>query len=127
YKRIDKALYWLEKAARYGHAEAYIELGSLHSDDNEFVYDQEKTMEFFKKAADLEYGPGCFQLAEIYSNLSWDDAISYYKSAADSGIGKAQLTLGKIYWYGTNTSADISTAVEYLQMAADQNIKEAQE
>jgi len=141
YRRVDQAIFWFEKAASQGYAEAYMELASLYHKSDQDLYDSDKAIQSYNKASDLNYGLGSYALAEIYSKVNQNDPntdtisnISYtsesirlYKLAADQGVSYAQFKLGEMYWTDQITQNDLIMAVEYLQKAADQGLKEAQE
>src|SRR5690606_11395492 len=97
YRRIDQAIYWLDKAAIQGYAEAYVEIGNIHLQEDDDVRDVDKAVQFYKKASDLRYGSGSYKLAEIYYNKNQQnsdnsttsnidnqqEAIDLYKMAAE--------------------------------------------
>ena len=53
------------------------------------------------------------------------EAVKWYKKAAEQGHAISQFCLGSCYFYGKGVSKDAREAAKWLTLAADQGDKEA--
>lgn len=56
----------------------------------------------------------------LFDKKSYEDAITYYKEAAEKGHPLAQSKLGMMYFKGIGVEQNFPKAVEWFQMAVDQ-------
>ena len=55
-----------------------------------------------------------------------EEAVVWYRKAAERGNAEAQYNLGEMYRVGRIVRADVTEAVHWLKLAAEQNHLEAQ-
>jgi len=101
-KDYRKAVYWLEKADKQGHAEAHERLGSTQYDlGNSYYY-------------------GWYNLAEDKT-----EAAKWYEKSALNGYAEGQREIGHCYLHGVGVSANPEKAIYWLKKAVEQNDPEA--
>ena len=101
-KDYRKAVYWLEKADKQGHAEAHERLGSTQYDlGNSYYY-------------------GWYNLAEDKT-----EAAKWYEKSALNGYAEGQREIGHCYLHGVGISANPEKAIYWLKKAVGQNDPEA--
>ena len=91
---VQKALYWLEKAAGQNHEESLFLLGQIYGQNIWVKRDPEKSAAFYQRAVNLGHAGAAFNLGEIYEagNGVQEDpakALDLYKKAALGGHAKA--------------------------------------
>ncbi|MED7819114.1 MULTISPECIES: tetratricopeptide repeat protein [unclassified Francisella] len=91
-----KALYNLEHAAQKGDVYAIYYTGIYYYN----LKDYEKAIEYFKEAANKNYGPAYYELGNMYYDeqengvsFNKEKAMMYYKKAADLGVTNAEQLL----------------------------------
>ena len=57
----------------------------------------------------------------------YEEAVKWYRLAADRGNADAQCNLGQMYYEGEGVPQDYNEAVNWFQLAADQGNGDAQE
>ena len=82
-------------------------------------------VDYFRRSADLGYGPGQIALAYYYETgtfLAKDpaQALDLYRKAATQGDPLAGWLAGRLYFLGANASHDSDAARKWLKLAADQ-------
>lgn len=97
----NDALYWYEKSAMQGNADAQFALAIMYKKTNK----GDKSIEWYEKAATQGHIQSQYVLAEIYyDGVSVEQdlkkSIYWYKKAADQGYSLAQITLGCLYYFG---------------------------
>ena len=102
----EEALFWLNKAAAQGSAEAYYKIGNIYFDGEHIRKDVPKALTAYQKAAQLNFSNAQLKLAEIYAKgdgvtQSNAEAIKWYTKAAQQGNDQASLALGKAYRSGS--------------------------
>jgi len=83
-------------------------------------------IDFFKRSADLGYGPAQIALGYYYETGtvvagSQSDSVDLYKKAARQGDPLAAWLAGRRYFLGSGIPRDPEAAQKWLKMAADQN------
>jgi uncharacterized protein len=83
-------------------------------------------IDFFRRSADLGYGPAQIALAYYYESgtfLARDpgQAVDLYRKAAQQGDPLAGWLAGRSYFLGSGGVADKEAAQKWLKVAADQN------
>lgn len=87
-----------------------------------------RAAEYFRRAADNKhYAPAAYELGMLYYNppmgdfeKNFEQAVKYFKIAADSGIAEAQYKLGWMYRFGLGCKKNIPKSVYYEELAANQ-------
>ena len=142
-KDYEEALKWYKKAAELGNTEAMKHLGYLYADGDEGVYrDRAEATHWYKRAAELGDTEAMCSLGNSYDNDlivhvvddsdepsndvilgNFDDlneAIKWYKKAADLGSTEAMKKLGSLYNYHVTDSAYIRDRILNPSMYGDQ-------
>ena len=83
-------------------------------------------MDFFRRSADLGYGPAQVALAYYYETGtvvagSQSQALDLYRKAAQQGDPLAAWLAGRRYFLGNGVPRDPDAAQKWLKLAADQN------
>ena len=86
-----------QKAAELGDAEAQFQLGTYY-----FFYDDEKAVEWFRKAAERGHAAAHYNLYICYGNgrgvaQNYEKAFFHLTKSAESDYGEAQYMLGLLY------------------------------
>lgn len=126
---VDKDMYYgemyLKESARKGFLPAHYYLGKLYYLGSGVPKNIDEAEHYLRTAA-LHNNPyAAYLLGRIYSNeLEYRDlneAVKYFMQAANAGNSFGYYQLGKLYFYGgENLQSDISLAMEYLNIAAEQ-------
>lgn len=132
YERRDheRAVHYLEPAARRGHAEAQFYLARCYNDLDQ-VGGAEQIALWLGKAADQGHAAAQCELATCYAiGLGVEEdaktAFSWYKRAAEGGDVEAQYRLAKCYSQGTGTKKNPKLAAEWYTEAATDEHQRAQ-
>ncbi len=117
---IDKALYWLEKAAAGDNADALLLLGMIYHEGTGVDLDNKKAAKYFARA--MENGN---KLAQSHLGVMYYHGIGVEKDYAKTlklleplaveGMSEAQLTLGLMYYLGQGVERNYVKAVELWQ------------
>lgn len=123
---IKQSISWYEKAAEKGQPDAMAQLAKLNW-TGQANGGQSKALALFKKAADLKhrdalYQMGLFAETGVLTDFDMQQAVNYYRQAAQQGNQKANLALARIYQYGLTGHADMDKARNiYEQLAKNNN------
>lgn len=80
----------------------------------------EESLNYYKKAAELNYAPALFKVGNIYEERKdIQKALDYYKEAATLEFPPAQNALGYFYQNGINVEKDIEKARFWYQKAVN--------
>lgn len=81
----------------------------------------------FLRAVEKGHIEAAYELGMLYYNpplgefeKDFEQAVKYFKIAADAGISEAQYKLGWMYRFGLGCNVDISESIKYEEMAANQ-------
>ena len=84
------------------------------------------SMPLLRRSANAGHAPAQVLLAEILDRSEFDEeAVSYYRKAAEQGSADGQFGLGSMYSIGEGVKKDLDTARRWIRMAADQGHKQA--
>lgn len=84
-------------------------------------------IDYFKRSADLGYGPAQIALAYYYemgtviTGNQGQPSLDLYKKAAQQGDPLAAWLTGRRYFLGNGVGRDLDAARKWLKLAADQN------
>lgn len=118
---------WLKKSADAGYAPAQVELGKCY-EVKRFQGPggcQWSAFQYYKKAADQEYGEGCFLVGYYYENdmggekQDYGKAKMYYEKAISLGYIGAASELAGLYSEGLGVDLSFEKAAELLLMGAN--------
>ena len=123
-KNIQQAIYWFKALDEQGNVDAQYKLSKIFAE--EFVDDNDankKSEEWFNKAVRNRHPVALHDLGKQYEmgiNRECDlaEAFKWYKSAADSGLAKAQYKVGLMLAEGTGVEVDKEAAAKYLRAAS---------
>ncbi len=131
-KNPAAAVWWYERAAQLGCAEAEFNLGRRYFDTHSDVAtNAAEGIKWFRQAADHGSTNAEISLGIIYYNgdgVPVDHAEARYwmeRSAAHGQAGE-QFLLGQMYYQGDGTARDLSAAFKWMQLAAGQGLPDAQ-
>ncbi len=119
----EQGIEWLSKAADNNHLEAMCDLGwiylNLFYDKKDTAFNQ-KSFDYFHKAAILGHSPSQYQLGEFYNrNGNYEEAFNWYQKSANQGYPNAMLALGHYYMNGTYIDADTNVAFSFYKQSAE--------
>ncbi|ORX86515.1 HCP-like protein [Anaeromyces robustus] len=106
---ICMAIYWYNEAAKYHYGKAFKALGNIYENGIGVIKNDKKAYEFYKNGSDIGE-VSCFTcLGRMYENGQYVEenigkAVYLYQQASQKNCPKAQLALGKIYYYGMSPS-----------------------
>jgi uncharacterized protein len=85
----------------------------------------------FMPLAQSGNAPAQMSLGELYYEgegvpQNYDEALNWYRKAADAGLPRAQLRIGLMYSEGRSVQQDRSEAVKWYRLAADEGLPDAQ-
>ena len=63
---------------------------------------------------------------KAYDEQNYEEAVKWYRKAAEQGLAEAQNSLGDCYYNGDGVSEDEEEAVKWYRKAAEQGLAEAQ-
>lgn len=83
-------------------------------------------MEYFRRSADVGYGPAQIALGYYYENGIMTErdpghALDLYKKAAQQGDPLAGWLAGRLYFIGSTGGRDLDASQKWLKIAASQN------
>lgn len=99
---IDRAIYWYREAAKGGHPEAQYNLGIAYIEGIGTDYDAAIAAAFFESAANKGVIEAAYNLGLIHENAligkaaTQEDALMWYKIAADGGSTDAKAALQQL-------------------------------
>jgi len=113
-----------DKSAQFHIALSYLDKNS--------VAEKQKGLKWLLKAAEQSYPPALTSLAHLYETgelIPKNDKKAFlaYQSAADKNDAFAQYHLGRMYQTGVGTEPNQKLAYRWLEKAASQGLREAQQ
>ena len=135
-KDYAKAYEWYKKAADLKNYSAMLSIGSLYQNGYGFDKDFRKAEEWYLNAVtdeNSDKGYAEYRLGSMYGSYNFTDGLSdaeksamyaksreWYQQAADDGYGSAWLSLGNIYFIGTqDQTKSYEKALYYYQKGAE--------
>lgn len=83
--------------------------------------DPETAFDWYLRAAEEDYYLAYHVVAELcYGMQNYDEAIRWYKKAAEEGFAEDMNALGNIYFHGMVAAQDYAEALKWYLMAADE-------
>lgn len=113
---------WFLRAAEQGYVAAEVSLGDLFESHDEPPQDLEKACGWYRKAAERGYAPAQYALADCLAG--WcerpQEALKWFRMAAETGHTQAACDLGNIYFQGTGVPKNYAEAFKWFLKAAEQ-------
>ena len=130
-KDLEKAVWYYEKAAEKGYAEAQYQIGFSYWSGDGVEEDHKMAVEWWKKAAEQGHAKAQYKIGYCYAlgeEVEEDHkmAVEWWRKAAEQGYAKAQYKIGFSYWFGAGVEKDTKIAAEWWKKAAEQGHAEAQ-
>lgn len=113
----------LEAMANQNNAEAIMELSRRYLFGEGIKKDDNKYLELLTRAAELGYVKAQVQLGAEYKYQlkNYQEAVKWFKIAADKGYAPAQRELARCYLQGKGVEQDLERAFELFKKAAEQD------
>lgn len=139
----DSNAYYINLGARYGNVDAFFLLGNGLLKGRDFPQDIDRGLIMLNRAADRNHALALQRLMEVYADTLKDvfgaherpippnrkKALEYAERLAELNDPKrieGALHAGKAYLFGWGTTPDDSTALAYLELAAEYEAIDAQ-
>ena len=118
-KDMEKAIYWLGKAAEQGDINAKRELGLIYYNGHGVIRDYKKAAKWYKEAAKQGDAKSQYKLALMYRKGEWvlkdyRKSIYWYEKSAEQDYRAAQLELGLWYISGSGIKIDIEKGKDLI-------------
>jgi TPR repeat protein len=129
---IEKALYWLNRAAydnshdtKYS-LKAFQMMSKIYKEGIGVDIDTEKSEKYTNKLLEKQYGPTVYAkaIALLKSNKT-DEGITLLKQASENKYKPATYILARMFQLGNYTEQNIETAALYYQKIATSNFKDS--
>ena len=119
-KWIAKSIEGLRRAAERGDADASAYLGGCYGDGIGVEKDQELSLKWIRAAADQGHSASQVALGVMMmKEKKMEDAVDWFRKAAENESHEAQFILGRIYENGLlDTQKDIAEAEKWYKLAA---------
>jgi len=129
---IDKALYWLNRAAydnsndtKYS-LKAFHMMSKIYKEGIGIEVDTEKSEKYIHKLLEKQYGPTVYAKAIALLKLNkTDEGITLLKQASENNYKPATYILARMFQLGNYTEKNIETAALYYQKIATSNYKDS--
>lgn len=108
FAKVDR----LEKAAEQGDPKAQLELYQFKAIKLDDVAAQVRLGDRYYKGEDIEQ--------------DYEEAVTWFRKAAEQGLAEAQMKLGQCYYNGDGIPQDYKEAVKWYMLAAEQEDADAQ-
>lgn len=112
------------QAAEAGDAKAIYNVGALYARGEGVEEDDLTALEWFKKAAEMDYPDALYTIGNAYSfgnyglQIDYGASFSYCLRAAQLGNAKAMFAIGNMYDRGIGIAEDKELAVQWYQKAS---------
>lgn len=124
-KDPQKSLYWFQKAADQNDTLGLLVMAGYYYRGDGVPKDQGRALKLYRRAAEQGDSTGYYQLGLAYSgdgSYASDPnpvlATQYFRRAAEQGLIKGQLALGKRLINGDGTEKNRAEGIQWLKKAA---------
>lgn len=98
---------------------AMFNIGNLYFDAKGVTQDYDKAMEWYQKAADIDYLPGIHNVGYLYYHgygvpQDYKKAFQYFSRASERGYALSKGKLGEMYYYGYYVEQNYQKAFDLL-------------
>ena len=119
---VPRALVFLDKSARAGHAIAQLTLGEIYAGGELVPQDYQKAFNYYTPAAAAGDAESICNLGVMYELGQYvkpdlPKAIELYQESAKKGLPYAKVLLGDMYYYGRGVDLDRKKACELYKQA----------
>jgi TPR repeat protein len=115
-----KAVSWYRKAGERGDSHALYNLGRLYLQGKGIPVDVPKGLEALRQAAALGHLDATFELADkLHADNKTDEAIVYWRQAAEKNHAASQRILGWLYDNGIGLPRDHVQAIAWFRKAGE--------
>ncbi|RFC65521.1 sel1 repeat family protein [Fulvimarina endophytica] len=119
---VDEAARWFEAAAKSGDHTAELNFAMLLLSGTGVARDEARALKLLKSAADAKLPLAEFNYAQLLIRTSpasgFEEAVPYFRSAADAGIADAQYAMSQLLASGRGGEESLPKAREWLRRAA---------
>ncbi|MEZ5938652.1 MAG: tetratricopeptide repeat protein [Hyphomonadaceae bacterium] len=126
------SVYWFRQAAREGYPGAQNALGYAYAKGEGVERDMYAAFDWFKHSAEQGNPYAQSSLGAFHeegwggASKSYEEAMRYYRMAADQGRAYDQWRVGYLYYYGKGAPQDYDEAFSWFMRAAEQGDAQAQ-
>ncbi|MEA2111122.1 MAG: tetratricopeptide repeat protein [Campylobacterota bacterium] len=129
-RNYTQAIFWYQKAADQGHANAQVNLAYMYIKGYGVQQNYTTAVAWYQKAANQGSAIGEFNLGLQYRKgegveQSNTQAVFWYQKAAEQGYANAQNNLAYMYRMGYGIEQNYTQAIFWYQKAADQGYQAA--
>ncbi|MBU2971034.1 SEL1-like repeat protein [Pseudoalteromonas sp. C2R02] len=126
-----EAFNWYQRAAEQGDADSQLELGAIYMQGISLPgklipQDSVKGLHWIRESAKQNNAEAQFALASLIIDEKPEEAIRFYKKAAENGNKFSMHNLASIYLKGDVVEKNLVTSKYYAQMAVDVGQKSSQ-
>lgn len=115
---IPAAIGWFQKAADLKHVDSHLYLGDIYYHSTFNVVDYDKALFNYSRAHLLQEQPVADAIGHIHEiKQDYEQAVYYYRVAADSGNAFAKWRLACLYMDGNGVETDLEKALQLLHEA----------
>ena len=126
-KDYGKAAIWFRKAAEVGDVGAQFELGALYERFGQMAEDADKLLNTSTNLALPFINFGIPYNLNNNAIQDYQEAVKWYRKAAEAGDAYAQFKLGTCYYYGRGVNQDYAEAANWYRTAANQGDVDAEQ
>lgn len=117
-EKVDTQILLTEESKSHD-SRLQVELGKRYYRADGVDFDANKTVEFYKAAANQKNDEAQMFLGNLArATNDYEEALKYFEKAASLGNDKAQYILGEMYEHGEGTASNQDNAIELYQKAA---------
>lgn len=121
-ENISKCLDYFEVAISLGNPDAAVMLGIMYEYGELVNVDYDKALELYQFSINKGRNDAYYNLGEIYRRKElWNQAVTAYRKALDSGNMQAAFPMGVCYLNGLGVEQDDKKAVEFFELAYKDN------
>ena len=117
--KYKKAIESFKYASNKNDGRAMLAMGVIYANGDGVAKDENKSFEWFTKAADAKNENAWIKLGNIYAtNKDYDNAFKYFEKAANAGNSKASYNLGYFYTGGLGADMNLSKSLYWYEKSA---------
>jgi TPR repeat protein len=118
-KDTEKALHWLEQAARQDYPHTGCRLGDIYSQGEKVPPDLDRAAEWYRREAEHGCGWAQYRFGRILMDRKHTaEGLSWYRRAAEGGSAPAMSALGEFYSDDLFNTPDYVEAYVWLRLVA---------